>query len=151
MPRSMTGFGRAESRGARERCEVEVRSVNGKGLSVAWRAPEALVGGAVEAEKLVRDAISRGSVTVSVRFESEEIRPDYRVDEGLLARYRDAFRRAGRRLGLAGEVPLAALVALPGVVRAPEGPPAVGAAAWSRVRRTVGKALAAHARARARE
>jgi uncharacterized protein (TIGR00255 family) len=147
----MTGFGRAEwSRGG-ETVEIEVRSVNGRHLSVSWRAPEALASGEVEAEKTVRGAISRGSVTVTVRCRSPKLAPDYMVDETLLKKYRDAFRKAGKTLKLGGEVSIDTLASLPGVVRSSGGAPQASPALWKQVRSTLQKALTAHTAARTTE
>jgi len=151
MPRSMTGFGRATWKRGEESVEIEVRSVNGRYLSVTWRAPDALAHGEAEAERLVRDVCSRGSVTVQVRCQSPKLQPQYHVDEHLLAAYRDAFRKAGKALGLDGTVSLDTLAALPGVVRSSGGTPTVTPALWKRVRETLTAALAAHLRSRQKE
>jgi len=151
MPRSMTGFGRASARTGVERIEVEVRSVNGRHLGISYRAPETLAAGEVEVERLVRGAISRGSVTVTVRCTSPALEPRWQVDPARLAQYRDALRRAGRSLGIAGDVPLETLAALPGVIHDAAGPPASAPKLLARVRATIGRALGAHTAARERE
>lgn len=147
----MTGFGRADWARGGETIEIEVRSVNGRHLSVSWRAPDALAAGEVHAEQTVRDAISRGSVTVTVRCRSPKLAPEYVVDEALLAKYRDAFSRAGKKLKLEGGVSLDTLAALPGVVRQSGSAPQASPALWTQVQATLQRALAAHTTARAHE
>ena len=147
----MTGFGRAAWRRGDESVEIEVRSVNGRHLSVTWRAPEALAAGEAEAERQVRDAMSRGSVTVSMRCQSPKLQPDFLIDQQLLAAYREAFQQTGKSLGIAGDVSLDTLAGLPGVVRSSGAPPTASPTLWKRVKETLAKALAAHARARAKE
>jgi uncharacterized protein (TIGR00255 family) len=147
----MTGFGRAAWARGGESIEIEVRSVNGRHLSVSWRAPETLAAGEIEAEKTVRESISRGSVTVTVRCRSPKLAPGYIVDEALLKTYRDTFAAAGKKLKLSGEVSIDTLAALPGVVRSNGAPAAAPPALWKQVRATLAKALAAHSTARTTE
>lgn len=147
----MTGFGRAAWKRADESVEVEVRSVNGRYLSVTWRTPEPLAALEAEGDPDVRAAIGRGSVTVTVRCQSPRLQPAYVVDEALLATYHGRLRRAGRAAGLDGAVSLDTLAALPGVVRPSGAPPAASPALWTRVRQTLSAALVAHTSARRRE
>lgn len=151
MPRSMTGFGRAAWRRGDESVDVEVRSVNGRYLSVTWRTPEPLAALEAEAEPEVREAIGRGSVTVTVRCQSPRLQPEYVVDEALLADLHARLRRAGRAAGVDGPLSLDTLATLPGVVRPSGAPPVASPALWRRVRQTLAAALAAHTRSRRRE
>lgn len=68
--RSMTGFGAAEEPLDGGRMTVEVRSVNGRGLDVRARLPDALVDRALLVEQRVRKNVRRGRVEVSVRADA---------------------------------------------------------------------------------
>jgi uncharacterized protein (TIGR00255 family) len=86
-----------------------------------------------------------------VRCRSGKLAPEYVVDETLLAKYRDAFAKAGKKLKLAGEVSIDTLASLPGVVRSTGGAPQASPVLWKQVWATLQKALTAHTAARAKE
>lgn len=104
----MTGFGAA---GASVR--VEVTSVNGRGLSVKCRLPEALQGCQPAVEERVRGKLARGTVTVAA-----ELREGRRaaLDRKTLAAYARELRAAGKDLGLPPP-DWRTLTSLPGVLR----------------------------------
>ena len=66
--RSMTGFGSAS--GARDGLSVtaEARSVNNRFLKVSLRNPSCLSSREHEIEALIREHVSRGTVSVSIRM-----------------------------------------------------------------------------------
>ena len=88
MIRSMTGYGAAERVTETVRVAVEIRAVNNKFLKVTVRRPDGLGSAEAAIERQVRDRISRGTVTVNLAAETG---------------------------GGGGEVPLEALLGLPGV------------------------------------
>lgn len=147
---SMTGFGRARAAFRGRDLVVEVHSVNHRSLQVRTRLPEE----ALSIEKRLRDrvaaAIARGSVTVSVHL--GDFPPGAsagRIREEVLSLYARRLAALRRRLGIAGEIPLEALLALPGVIAPPAAPDvaSLGRAAD----RALAAALAVHAKARAAE
>lgn len=72
----MTGYGSAQATGSRLAAEVEVRSVNGRSLKVAFRTPTFLSAREPELEKIVRAHLKRGTVTCYVRInllEAEDV------------------------------------------------------------------------------
>jgi uncharacterized protein (TIGR00255 family) len=114
----MTGFGRGEAAFAGSAVRAEVRSVNARHLEVRARLPREL--GALEAR--VREAAARhfrrGQVDVSVRLPRElEASAEVEIDAEVAGRYKTAADALARSLGLEGGLPLASLLALPGVAR----------------------------------
>lgn len=124
----MTGVGVAAAQTDLGDLQVEVRSVNGRGLGVKCRAPHDLGGIEAEIERRCRAVLTRGNVTVVVTrrgvagaaIDPKAAAAAVQVLEGLVQSH-----------GLQGGVTLADLLAVPGVTAsaaadAREFPPALG-------------------------
>lgn len=135
--RSMTGYGRGRARNRMAAAEVELRSVNGRGMSVKLRLPPDGLALEPMLEEMVRCQVERGSVQGAVRVEALEGRPA-QLRSGTLRRYLRAWRAAEKDLGLRARGPgLGDLLLLPGAVEP--------AAAGLRAQRAVSRAVAAAA------
>ncbi|MDI6637698.1 MAG: YicC/YloC family endoribonuclease, partial [Bacillota bacterium] len=117
MPKSMTGYGRGTSTGAGLSVTVEVRSTNHRYRDINVRAPRELSELEDRLRALVAESLARGHVDVIVTVEEAgaplktvEVRPD------LAQAYHAAAKDLAARLGLAGEIGVEALLALPDVV-----------------------------------
>jgi uncharacterized protein (TIGR00255 family) len=109
----MTGHGHGTARNEQAALSVEIRSVNNRFLKTTVHGE---IGAELQAlvDEAVRAVVKRG--TVSVRIRLERLDPDqYRLNETALAAYQDQLRRFSHQ----AEVPLAAILALPGVVQEP--------------------------------
>jgi uncharacterized protein (TIGR00255 family) len=147
----MTGFGREVAESGRERIAAEVRSVNGRGLKLSVRLPDALLAFQAEVEALARGRIDRGSVHVELDYRAVASPESYGVNRELLSALAEEVRAAKRALGNEAPVEVERLLSLPGVV-VPKAPPAEDAAAlWGRVRAVVERALEALSASRLRE
>ncbi|MFO0454897.1 MAG: YicC/YloC family endoribonuclease [Planctomycetota bacterium] len=111
---SMTGHGHGAARNEQAAVTVEIRSVNNRFLKTT-------VHGEVSAEiqslveDTLRNIIKRG--TVSVRLRVERFDPEqYKLNETAIAAYQEQLRRLTHQT----DVPLAAILALPGVVLEPQ-------------------------------
>ena len=96
---SMTGFGRGTAENRHAAVSVELRSVNGKGLVLKLRLPGERMELEPKLEAQVRKRIERGSVQGQLRITvagSTAAEPDLAV----LARYRDAWKKGVKELGL---------------------------------------------------
>ncbi len=118
MLRSMTGFGEASTVFNGWQIRVEIRSVNNRHLKVSLRAEDALQCFEAELERLVRAALHRGTVQVSI----ESIRPSradvYKINQVALGAYLSQVAEV-----LGGPIPdssigtiVSGILALPGVV-----------------------------------
>jgi len=122
MIRSMTGYGAAERVTETVRVAVEIRAVNNKFLKVTVRRPDGLGSAEAAIERQVRDRISRGTVTVNLTLEPRGAAARAPINTEVLAAYRRDLARlaaetgGGGGGGGGGEVPLEALLALPGVI-----------------------------------
>ncbi len=96
---SMTGFGsgRAEAdlESGRYTCDVEARSVNGRHLKVSVRLPDELSSLVPRVEALLREAVSRGTVYLTLRL-ADQGGIEGRLDE-------DALKTLYRKLQKLGD------------------------------------------------
>ena len=110
---SMTGFGSASRRDRRFDVEVEVKSVNHRFLVLKQNLPDEFARYEGELERVVRERLRRGSVTLrlAVKGATEEgpALPDLKVLKETAKR----LREAQKALGLKGELELKSLLALP--------------------------------------
>jgi uncharacterized protein (TIGR00255 family) len=119
---SMTGYGRAEARGARVLVVAEARSVNHRFLETSVKLPRGLTGSEVELRRLVQGRVARGRVDVTVTLRrTGTALPSVRTDVGLGLAYARGARELGEAAGLATEISVADLLRLPGVVTVEEG------------------------------
>jgi uncharacterized protein (TIGR00255 family) len=112
---SMTGYGKGEVRSSAGAVTVEVRTVNHRYIDFSIRLPRPLNGYEREIEKIVRGAIKRGHVYVTVAF-------DKTVETESIAINRELLRKAYRSLsdfaieeGIPGRVDIGTLLSLPDV------------------------------------
>ncbi|MEM7310166.1 MAG: YicC/YloC family endoribonuclease [Planctomycetota bacterium] len=115
MLRSMTGFGGAAGEVAGRSIRVEIRSVNHRHLQVKTRVPGELAGMESEVEGRLKKKLKRGSVTVSVVASRPIEAAVGSIDVEAAERYHATLNQLARRVG-EGEVPLSAVLSLPGVV-----------------------------------
>jgi len=111
---SMTGFGRGSAENKWALAEVELRSVNGKGLHLKLRLPSDRLELEPECEAKLRARLERGSVNGQLRLRllgSQVAIPDREA----LAVHLAEWRKTQKALGLAANDPsLSELLALPG-------------------------------------
>ncbi len=69
MPRSMTGYGRAELTSPQWTLTWEIRSVNSRFLDIKWRTPHALRSQETDWERTVREEASRGRLDIHLHFQ----------------------------------------------------------------------------------
>ena len=112
----MTVFGRGSFAYNRFAAEVELRSVNGKGLGIKLRLPSERMESEAKLEMLIRKSLNRGTIQGQVRLRSLERRASA-VDHGLMSRYLKEWRALEKELGLEQKDPgLAELLAMPGAL-----------------------------------
>ncbi|QDU69696.1 YicC/YloC family endoribonuclease [Engelhardtia mirabilis] len=117
MLRSMTGFGAGAAEGAGIAIRVELRAVNHRFLQAKVRLPGDLLAleGAVEAA--IKERLTRGSISVTVRLEAAASSGGVQIDRELARRYADALMQLSGELGLEEGFDVSRLVSLPGVLQ----------------------------------
>ena len=149
MIRSMTGFGSATTELEGARCSVEIRSVNNRFFKSSMRLPGDLESLEADIEAILVRRLTRGSVTLTLRWSESSGRAVASINVAALEAYARQLRAADLP-GVASELRLADLLALPGVVL-DDRAEAVAATARPAVLRAVEEACSALLAMRARE
>ncbi len=109
---SMTGQGVANATSNGATVTVEMRAVNNRHLKINLRSPDSLITLESVVEKQIRASVGRGTVNVNIKVHKETRADDYAIDTALLDSYRLQLETESR-----SEIPLEALLTLPGVVK----------------------------------
>ena len=117
MLRSMTGFGSSSTDSEGAHYAVEVRSVNNKYFKAQLRIPEELSALEAEIESALSRKIARGSITVTVRFESSVPSEGAVIDQAIVRRIITDMRAAiPDEAKDQCSIDMAGLLAVPGVL-----------------------------------
>lgn len=117
MLRSMTGFGSSSADADGAHYSVEIRSVNNKYFKAQLRVPEELVALEAEIESALSRKLARGSITVTVRFESSLPREGTVIDPVVVQRLiSDMLAATPETMQERCTLDLAGLLAVPGVL-----------------------------------
>lgn len=115
---SMTGFGRGEASIGASLLTAEIRCLNSRHLDVRVRLPRELNALEAEARSKASEFFRRGQVEVSIRLTRQgEFAPRIEVDFDAARRYVDSAAELRERLSVEDRIPVADLLALPGVSR----------------------------------
>ncbi len=119
MLRSMTGFGSAHGQVDGVEYAVEVRSVNSRYFKAVVKAPEGLSWAEVAIDRLLRHAVTRGNITLTISVRVPDDQAAYRVNTVALARYIEQLRPLEIDANPTLRIDLGSLMALPGVCQPP--------------------------------
>jgi len=100
---SMTGFGKTTLRSPRYSGWIEVRSFNHRYLKLSLKTPSYLQGRENEIEKILRQRMRRGSVSLTVKLALEDGRTPFEFDDQVIAGYVRELRRIKEKHDLSGE------------------------------------------------
>ncbi len=134
---SMTGHGDAHDNMDGVAVAIEVRTINNRYFKLTVRADDRYAALESQIEDVVRRYVRRGTVQVELRIDREPSPEDYRLNEMVLASYRQQLWSLNERLGIHQEVELQAILALPGVVDERAAKRVNLDAEWSLVERTL--------------
>jgi uncharacterized protein (TIGR00255 family) len=116
MIRSMTGFGEASAKVDGTHYGVEIRSVNNKYFKATVRLPDELQGLEADIDAAVLRRLSRGSITVTVRFADTSANAAAQINTNAVQRYLDQLLSIPGLSHGSARIDIGALIALPGVV-----------------------------------
>jgi uncharacterized protein (TIGR00255 family) len=118
---SMTGYGRAEARGARTILIAEARSLNHRFLETSVKLPRGLTSHEPDVRRLVQGRIARGRVDVTITLRrTGGAAAGVRTDVALGLEYARGARALGEAVGVVPDLSVADLLRLPGVVTVEE-------------------------------
>jgi len=144
MIRSMTGYGRAESTGARTILTVECKSVNHRHLDVSLKLPRVLAAFEADARRLIQASVQRGRVDVSTTVTTAEgtVLNPLTVNVAQAREYADAARRLSEALDLSDGPSLGWVMGQPGVLTREEQVALSADEAWPLLEKALAGALA---------
>ena len=116
---SMTGFGSARGQVDGIDFDVEVRSVNNRYCKCVVKLPDAHSHIESKIEKLIRQQVSRGTVTLSVRMRVRDDAAAYDVNTPALKRYMDQLGDLDVGPNQGVSIDLGSILLLPGVCAPP--------------------------------
>ena len=142
--RSMTGYGSAGGVLANKSVAVEIRTVNHRFLDAHVRLPRECLSLETEIQQMIRRAVKRGRIDVTVSLESGQV-PDLALNLPLAKSYAGAAARLSEELGIPDRIDLKTLLLLPGVIQnsqtAGSGPAGIPAEVSAAIFEFVGAAL----------
>src|SRR5260370_1090209 len=112
----MTGFGDARHQDGRMAAFVEVRAVNNRYLKVMTKCSEAYAALEGDIERIVREAISRGTVNVGIRVDRLSSAEEFALNEVALTSYWSQLQASAKKLGAPPPAEIGYLLSAPGVV-----------------------------------
>jgi len=112
----MTGYGDARYQDERLTISLEVRTVNNRYLKISTKCPDVYASLEGDLERVVRDRISRGTVSVSVRVERMASDEDFQINNVALESYWKQLQQLAKQIQAPGLADLNGLLLLPGVV-----------------------------------
>ncbi len=113
---SMTGHGDASGQNERLSVTAEVRSVNNRHLKVTVRCPDAFLALEANIDRLVREVISRGTLTIHLHVRHLKETSSYHLNASVARQYDQQIRELSHALGLLPPTELQPILNLPGVV-----------------------------------
>ncbi len=81
MIKSMTGFSKTELAAEGMKINVEMKSLNGKGLDITFRMPRQILHKEIEMREFFRSRISRGTLTVNINIEKDDAEKKFTINE----------------------------------------------------------------------
>src|SRR5262252_5243382 len=112
----MTGFGSARFQDDRVSASVEVRAVNNRYLKIMTKSAEVYAALEGDIERVVREAISRGTVNVTLRVDRQSAADEFVLNRVALKSYWTQLQVSARELGAPPPAEIGYLMSAPGVV-----------------------------------
>lgn len=117
MLHSMTAFAGAETSQNDLRVTVEIRSYNSKHLDLSLRMTSAWLALEERVKRMVSERISRGRIEIKLQMsDRSETALTFDIDEAKASSYHKVLLRLKDSLGLAGDIPLNMVAAVPGII-----------------------------------
>lgn len=119
MIRSMTGYGEATAQQDGASFHAEVRSLNNKYFKAMIRLPDEYQGLEAEAEQRLRERLTRGTITLTLKCSDASEGAAHDINTRALQRYLEQIRAMPEPLREGVRLDMGSLLGLPGVLQAP--------------------------------
>jgi len=151
MPiRSMTGFGLAEGSTPSGTFRIEIRAVNNRYLEIQIRQPKFAVNLEPLVKKEISSTISRGSITVLITCDREDLSKGLSWDKDSVDNYIRIFREIKDSYKLGGEVTISDLLHFSDFIKS-ESTALDDEVLWKHMKGVLGKAVAEFQKSRETE
>jgi uncharacterized protein (TIGR00255 family) len=117
MLNSMTGYGEAADEFEGVSYAVEIKAVNNRYLKTIIKLPEGVTFLEDSIDKELRRHLSRGTINYVLRLKAIAANALFEIDEAALRSVVVRLKDVGSSLGVAGNIDLASLLELPGIVQ----------------------------------
>ncbi|MFN5386022.1 MAG: YicC/YloC family endoribonuclease [Bacteroidota bacterium] len=117
LMKSMTGFGRAQGVFQGKQIELEIRSLNSKGLDLSLRLPQVLNEKEAEIRALMTKHVERGKVSLAVYSGQSELESSMYFNAPLAKQYLMAFKSFADANGISEKAVTDAVFKIPDVFR----------------------------------
>jgi uncharacterized protein (TIGR00255 family) len=117
MLNSMTGYGEAEGVLDGVSYAIELKAVNNRYLKTIIKLPDTCVFLEEDIDRELRRSLSRGTINCVLRFKSVSASALFEIDEAALKSIVAKLNDVSASVGVKGQIDLAGLLALPGIVR----------------------------------
>ena len=117
MINSMTGFGESGCEVDGISYAVEIKAVNNRYYKSSVRLPDMVAFCEEDIEKLLRNNLSRGTVSYNLRLKNVAAKAMFDIDETAVRRCVERLSEIAKQLDIDYNIDLAALLALPGIVQ----------------------------------
>ncbi len=139
---SMTGFGRGESSEGGLSVSAEIKSVNSRYLDISLRLPQALQEKELAIKELIRERVSRGKFSVTVRLDQADTgRPEVTFNPRLVRGYKEMLEELREAADIEKPVTLGELMTFEEIFVARERDPSTLQAIWELSREALAEAL----------
>ena len=115
MLRSMTGYGASHAQISGAEYDVEVRSVNNRYFKASIKLPDSWSSAESEIERILRQAATRGTVTLSLKMKLTEDRAAGVVNTNVLSRYLEQLKIIEVDANPTLRIDIGSMLLLPGV------------------------------------
>lgn len=116
MLKSMTGFGAGSAKADGVQVTVELSSVNRKQLDVSLRLPPALAGTEAQAQKIIKETVSRGRISGSVKMEAPDSSGEVHLNVKMANAAVKQLRAAAKKLKIDDNLSAADLLRIPNLL-----------------------------------
>jgi uncharacterized protein (TIGR00255 family) len=116
MINSMTGYGEAAGEINGVTYNVEIRAVNNRYFKTAIKLPDPVAFLEEDVEKLLRENLSRGTVTYVLRLKNISANALFDIDEPALRAYMEKLSRIRSEIDMSCPIDMASLLAIPGII-----------------------------------
>jgi uncharacterized protein (TIGR00255 family) len=117
MLNSMTGYGEADGVLDGVSYVIELKAVNNRYLKTIIKLPDACTYLEDGIDKELRQGLSRGTINCVLRLKCVSANALFEIDEAALQSIMAQLNKISSSVGVAGQIDLAGLLALPGIVR----------------------------------